>query len=464
MLFHSWQYLLFLPAVILGFNLLPTKYRPYFLLLASYVFYASWNAAYLTLIVFSTLIDYACGLAMESGKSKFRRTFLMASLASNLGLLFAFKYLSYAFSLIGIEDSGILPAWVLPVGISFYTFQTMSYSVDVYYRRISAEKNPFHFALYVSFFPQLVAGPIERASSLLPQLKTPKRSTSMDIQEGLALFLWGLMKKVVIADRLAVFSDQVFHPGYQPDSAEALLGMLFFGLQILFDFSAYTDMARGSARCLGIRLMENFANPYGAGSFREFWQRWHISLSTWFRDYLYIPMGGSKSGKIRTQFNLVLTFVISGLWHGAATTFVVWGLMHGLLLIIERYIFYKIKLVPWMQTAITFGGVHLAWVWFRAESTEQALFFYRSLFSFNFSHASAALAQGENSFYKSIILYALTVMVAMAVLFTERKKTGIKDDPLFINRLHKPLWLGGVILLILFFGQWGSSSFIYFQF
>lgn len=464
MLFHSWQYLLFLPVVIGLFNLLPLKLRPYLLLLASYGFYASWNVAYLSLIVLSTSIDYFCALGMESGKKKYRKLFLILSLSSNLGLLFSFKYLNYAFSLLGWDNSTWLPAWILPVGISFYTFQTLSYSIDVYKQRLTAERNFFHFALFVSFFPQLVAGPIERASSLLPQLKNPQRSSLSDIHQGLALFLWGLMKKVVVADRMAVITDRFFHPSYQPDSLEALIGMIFFGLQILFDFSAYTDMARGSAKCLGIHLMENFLHPYGSKSFREFWQRWHISLSTWFRDYVYIPLGGNKINRQRTFLNLLITFGISGLWHGAASTFVVWGIIHGTLLILEKIAEeYKSFRLHAFNFLITFAGVHLAWVWFRAENTAHALNYIQTLFSFNFQHSIQPLLKAENAWIKEIITYSLALITALFVLHLEKIKIRHTETD-FLKRLKNPLWMACVLLMVLFFGLWGSSSFIYFQF
>lgn len=464
MLFHSWQYLLFLPATIVCYNLLPARYRPYLLLLASYVFYASWNAAFLSLIVLSTAIDFACGIAMEKYHEKYRRSFLLISIFSNLGLLFSFKYLSYALSLFGLENTSFFPDWILPVGISFYTFQTMSYSVDVYYHRIKAERNPLHFALYVAFFPQLVAGPIERATSLLPQLKNPRNSSKSDLREGSVLFLWGLLKKVVVADRLSILSDRIFQPGFQPDSLEALTGMLFFGLQILFDFSAYTDMARGSARCIGITLMENFNNPYNAKSFREFWQRWHISLSTWFRDYLYIPLGGSKVGRTRVQLNLLITFCVSGLWHGAATTFVVWGLMHGVLLILERMFLQKMNLASWMQACITFLGVHLAWIWFRAETTEHAISYFYSLFRFDFNHVRLLFATADHAIIKEVIIYGFTLLIALSVLYFEKNKSANEGDQKFIHMIKSSWFLMGIIMIILFFGQWGSSSFIYFQF
>ncbi len=387
MLFNSYAFVIFFPIVATGFFLLPQRARTPWLLLASYVFYGYWKPAYLVLIAISTLVDYVCGRRIHaSSDPKIRKRLLIVSLVVNLGILFFFKYLLFVATsalwlagLAGFEYSGQLWDVVLPVGISFYTFQSMGYTIDVYREKIPAERSLLQFALYVSFFPQLVAGPIERAGHLLPELRRTHRFSDARAVEGLRLVLWGFIKKVVIADRLALYVNMVYG---QPEaySAEAvLIATAFFAVQIYCDFSGYTDIARGVARLLGVRLMRNFNRPYIATSIRDFWHRWHISLSTWFRDYVYIPLGGSRHGLRRTCYALAITFLLSGLWHGANWTFVVWGAIHGGFAVLEflgsrrealRAVVARVPMA--LRRVLVVGVVCFAWVFFRAESLESA--------------------------------------------------------------------------------------------
>jgi len=333
MLFNSLDFLIFFPVIVGLYFALSPKYRWVLLLGASYYFYMCWKAEYIILIVFSTLVDYFAARQMARiQEKKKRRPFLYLSLLSNLGLLFFFKYWNFFSG----ETRALLDSWnimadvptfqlLLPVGISFYTFQTLSYTIDVYNGKLEPEKNLGRFALYVSFFPQLVAGPIERATHLLPQLRQTFDFDYQRVVSGLQQMLWGFFKKVVIADRLAVYVNEIYASPGDENGLALLLATYFFAFQIYCDFSGYSDIAIGAARVMGYDLMENFRTPYLSKSIREFWSRWHISLSTWFRDYLYIPLGGNRVPQVRWFLNLFIVFVVSGFWHGANWTFLIWG-------------------------------------------------------------------------------------------------------------------------------------------
>lgn len=379
MLFNSLSYVLFLPTVVGIYFMLPHRLRWILLLVASYFFYMSWRAEYALLILLSTAVDYFAALKMgDQTTPQKRRPFLWLSLATNLGLLLTFKYAGFAFASLNLllEPLQIahLPTlqWVLPVGISFYTFQTLSYTLDVYRGRITPERHFGRFAVYVSFFPQLVAGPIERADALLPQLHTEQGLRYTAIVHGLRRILIGLFKKVVIADFLAHYVDLVYARPDDFAGSAVILATVLFALQIYCDFAGYTDIAIGSAELLGIRLGENFRQPYRARSLGEFWRRWHISLGTWFRDYLYLPLGGKRGiGAI------LAVFLLSGLWHGPNWTFVVWGGLHGLLLLLETWTSGWRQLLSrvigtWWQAPLTFVLVALLWLPFRAQDLAQA--------------------------------------------------------------------------------------------
>ncbi len=397
MLFHSYTFLIFFCAVVILHRLAPIPARRWILLVASYLFYSSWNARYALLIAASTLVDYLAAGWIEKAETQARRKFfLILSLSTNLGILAVFKYYNF-FSHSLTEYLGLhLPIHelLLPVGISFYTFQSMSYTIDVYRRKTGTARDFVDFALFVSFFPQLVAGPIVRAVDFLPQLSenTPRRPE--EIRLGLKLFFVGLFKKLVLADNLARVVDQVHANPDAFSSGDLWVSAYAFAFQIYFDFSGYSEMAIGLAQILGYRFPDNFRRPYCAVNMSDFWRRWHISLSTWLRDYLYIPLGGSRNGRSKTLRNLMITMVLGGLWHGANWTFIVWGFLHGLFLIVHRQFQRLRAAVPTVDrlsasplalpvfVLLTFHCWTLSMVFFRAASLEVALAMLQQMFAF----------------------------------------------------------------------------------
>lgn len=363
--FNSLNFLLFFPVVLLLYCLLPRKARWILLLGASYYFYMSWNPWLVFLILGTTLVSFLAGLGMEKARSeRAKNCLLWLTLAVCLGTLFVFKYMNF---FLGTRFS-----LILPVGISFYTFQTLSYVIDVRRGKFPAERHFGYYALYVSFFPQLVAGPIERPENLLPQLRSAQNPTAADLHGGFALMLQGFVKKVVIADTVAAAVNAVYAA---PDSANGLavvLATVLFAVQIYCDFAGYSEIAMGAARMLGIRLMRNFDRPYAAVTVRQFWQRWHISLTKWFTDYVYIPLGGSRRGLARTCLNTMIVFLLSGLWHGANWTFVVWGALHGAYLVVERLAEKKLPQNSILRRGMTLAAVCFGWIFFRAQSLTDA--------------------------------------------------------------------------------------------
>lgn len=375
MSFISLGYLVFLPAVTALFWLCPAKYRPALLLAASYGFYMGWSVPFALLLLAETALCYAACVIMEKRKS---RAVFALLLCLVFAPLFFFKYTGFLFGWTGENARRLLAQIILPVGISFYTFQAASCVIDVYRGRRKAEKSFLRFALFVSFFPQLVAGPIERADDLLPQLAGEKRFQMEDLQAGARLLLCGYFRKICVADFLAPFVDSLFsRPA--PDGFAAILGALLFGLQIYNDFAGYSEIALGSARLLGIRLTRNFREPYLARSIRDFWRRWHITLNQWFRSYVYLPLGG----KNRRVLAAGAVFLLSGLWHGADGTFICWGAYHGLLYGLETLTTKKRKrtLPSGLSVPLTFIAVTLGWIFFRAADMAEALGLYASLFS-----------------------------------------------------------------------------------
>jgi alginate O-acetyltransferase complex protein AlgI len=396
MLFNSIEFLLFLPTVFLLYWFVAARSLPaqnLLVLVASYVFYGWWDWRFLGLIALSTVVDYLAGLGMHRARNQsLRRLLLVASLATNLGLLGFFKYWNFfvdswiaAWASVGISIEPTTAQIILPVGISFYTFQTLSYTIDIYRRRIEPTSNVIAFAAFVAFFPQLVAGPIERASNLLPQFLARRSFSYTRAAEGMRQIVWGLFKKVVIADQLAIHVDLIFSTWQTQPGAVLLLGTVFFAFQIYCDFSGYSDIAVGTARLFGFDLMANFRYPYFARDIAEFWRRWHISLSTWFRDYVYIPLGGSRGSKARTLRNILIVFTVSGFWHGANWTFVAWGALNAFyflpFILLEQHRNYMDdaasgRILPSLREfsaiLITFLAVCAAWVFFRAENLQDA--------------------------------------------------------------------------------------------
>ena len=420
MLFNSWQFAVFLPVVFGLYWSVPQRFRWALILIASYWFYMSWNVKYVVLILFTTVISYMAGILLERYHSKPARKFILVfTLASCLGVLFVFKYFNFFAGAIAdflnmfalhLQPSTL--TLLLPVGISFYTFQTIAYVIDVYRGDVEAERNFGVYAAFISFFPQLVAGPIERTSNLLPQIKAAPDFRYEQATYGVKLMAWGFFKKLCVADVVAVYSDKVFNDVYSYRGFALVLAAFFFTVQIYCDFSGYSDIARGCAKLFGIDLMENFRSPYFSASVREFWSRWHISLSTWFRDYVYIPLGGNRCGKLRHCVNLLATFVVSGLWHGANWTFLAWGAVHGVAQVVENALVPKgyqphgVSRV--VRTLGTFVFVMMAWVLFRANSIAEAGYVYSHMFD----SFSLHLGLGINSSTKVILLLVMAVLAA----------------------------------------------------
>jgi D-alanyl-lipoteichoic acid acyltransferase DltB (MBOAT superfamily) len=480
MLFNSAEFLIFFPLVVMLFFATPHRYRWILLLAASYYFYMSWKVEYALLIGASTLVSFYA--ARQMGRlpdQRQRRKFLVLSLCFNLGVLFGFKYFNF------FNDSARavfdrfnlfygVPAFraLLPVGISFYTFQALSYVIDVYRGEKEPEAHLGIFALYVSFFPQLVAGPIERSVRLLPQFHEVQRFNSARIADGLKLMAWGFFKKLVIADRVALLVDSVYNDPTQHTSIPLILATYFFAFQIYCDFSGYSDIAIGAARVMGYDLMENFNRPYFAKSIAEFWRRWHISLSTWFRDYLYIPLGGNRVSRARWYLNLMIVFVVSGLWHGAAWTFVVWGALHGLYLVLSLStvgIRERVEaalgfgrhptLAKGVRVFMTFNLVCFAWIFFRANSISDAFYIAGHLFSGIELQAGYGLGLGP--YQLALALLAILVM-ELGHLLQRRGSVAA-----YLNA--RPVWVRwaayyGLVLATLLFGRLGVTEFIYFQF
>ena len=488
MLFNSWQFLIFLPIVLVLYFVLPKKIRHYELLLASYFFYMFWNWKLVFLILGVTLISYLSGLFIPKiDKKAYKKLLLAASIIVSLGILVFFKYFDFiASSFVGIINMFNGSAkWdalniILPIGISFYTFQTLSYVIDVYKEKIEPEKNFAFYALYVSFFPQLVAGPIERPENLLPQLKNQEGVNPDNLAEGLRLMLIGFIKKIVIADMIGIFVNNVFSNVLDANGLTILVATLLFSMQILCDFAGYSDIAKGIAKCFNIDLMKNFDHPYKSASVKEFWSRWHISLSTWLRDYIYFPLGGSRVKFPRWILNVFIVFLISGLWHGANWTFVIWGMMHFLIRVVERIIdrfiikktdkaeaFYSNKKITVLRTVLTFIFVSLTWIAFRSNNITDMLAAYRILFTkWNFS---APYFDVFTSYIPFTVFNVLTIAFAV-ILFnlidylpSLNKIVGTKG-----SLIRKTSYVALSLLVMFCFIYLQSidieSSFIYFQF
>lgn len=394
MLFNSFAFAIFLPIVFILYWLIPHKYRWVLILAASYYFYMSWNVKYVVLILFTTGVSYLAGRLLEGEKDiRKKKTIVAIALILCLSVLFFFKYFNFVstsvtdfLSLFTIKLSPVTLNLLLPVGISFYTFQTLSYVIDVYKGQSPAEHHFGYYAAFISFFPQLVAGPIERTNNLLPQIKGEHSFRYNQASYGLKLIAWGYFKKIVLADTLSIYVSRVYDAPISFTGFSLVLATLFFTLQIYCDFSGYSDIAIGTARLFDINLMTNFKSPYFSQSIREFWTRWHISLSTWFRDYVYIPMGGSRVGKVRHAFNLLVTFLVSGLWHGANWTFVAWGGVHGIAQVIENLIVPKSRqkskgIVRWLRMLFVFLFAAFAWIFFVSSSMLVAKYVISHMFT-----------------------------------------------------------------------------------
>ncbi|GAB2497076.1 MBOAT family O-acyltransferase [Algoriphagus taiwanensis] len=502
MLFNSFEFLIFLPLVFLGYwfvfqkNL---KLQNAFILLASYVFYGWWDWRFLGLIIASSAVDYWCGLrlgqviarrndeAISNGGEELPTThhlplttyknwlkgpkfYLAISLLFNLGLLGFFKYFNFFIEsatdfikLLGFQAHASTLNLILPVGISFYTFQTMSYTIDVYRGKMEATKDPIAFFAFVAFFPQLVAGPIERASNFLPQFFKKREFEYQQGSDGMKLILWGLFKKMVIADNCALVVNPIFENYQTASGLELIMGAVLFSFQIYGDFSGYSDIAIGTAKLFGFDLMTNFRTPYFSRDIAEFWRRWHISLSTWFRDYVYIPLGGSRVSKAKAIRNIFIVFLVSGFWHGANWTFIAWGGIHAALFIPffvlgknRAYLDEGRHLIPslWevIQILVTFGMVTLAWVFFRSESMGEAIGYFNSFLA-------NPLKEGFRISLYQLPLAAVLLMLTLEWIFRGKQILAFKFP------LVRYAGYVGIVMTILFFGAFfNPQDFIYFQF
>lgn len=479
MLFNSLEFLVFFPIVIALYFAIPFRFRWILLLLASYYFYMCWNYKYVILIVISTVVDYLTGIFLfRSHKSTIRKLLLLGSLSTNLGLLFFFKYFNFfSDTLNTVFDSFNIfyniPSYnfLLPVGISFYTFQTLSYTIDIYRRKQEPEYHFGRFALFVSFFPQLVAGPIERSVNLLPQFRQNFKFEYERVRNGLLLMCWGFFKKIVIADRLAEYVNLVYNNPHDYSGVPNIIATFFFSFQIYCDFSGYSDIAIGAAMVMGYRLMTNFRRPYFAMNIREFWQRWHISLSTWFRDYVYISLGGNRVVKWRWYYNLFITFLVSGLWHGANWTFIIWGAIHGFYMVFAIWTFtYRERfnkvvgiskfpnLYALFQVLVTFVLVYVSWIFFRANNLNDAIYILKNHFVFD-GNQMINLFRIQTDFAISFVSIVLLILID----FMEEKYN------LFIRlnllpRFYKWALLLVFICIVFIFAVWNETDFLYFQF
>ena len=494
MLFNSYEFVIFLPVAVAVNYILPKKVRYIWLLIASYYYYMCWNAKYALLILTSTVVTYACGLALErfkddeSGTAR-KKLAVALSLVINLGILFVFKYLGFAqdtaeklMSALNVTVNMRHVDLVLPVGISFYTFQALGYTIDVYRGEVKAERNFLKYALFVSFFPQLVAGPIERSKNLLTQLENPAKLTYDGFRDAVLMILRGYFMKIVVADRIAIFVDTVYadigaFPGWY-----LIVATMLFAVQIYCDFGGYTMIAMGSAKLLGIRLMENFNAPYFSTSVAQFWRNWHISLTSWFRDYVYIPLGGNRRGKARKYLNIMIVFLLSGLWHGAKVSFVIWGGLNGLYQIAGETIkparekfakrlglnkeAFGDRLLAGL---VTFILVDFSWIFFRADGASEAVKAIKSIV-----HADNMHILVDGSLYncglnrQNFALMLISIGILAALDFLKHKRVETRDVLARQSWWFRCVYIAVAVLFILLFGVWGpgynAASFIYFQF
>lgn len=470
MLFNSLHFVAFFILTTIAYFLLPHRYRWFLLLAISCYFYMAFIPVYILILFFTIIIDYYAGIWIERASDK-KKLLLAVSIVANVGVLCFFKYYNFLnenlTALLGMASyKNPIPALsiILPIGLSFHTFQAMSYTIEVYRGNQKAEKHFGIYALYVMFYPQLVAGPIERPQNVIHQFHQKAYFDYDRVISGLRLMLWGLFKKVVIADRLAVYVDAVYNNPEHHSGVTSIVATIFFTFQIYCDFSGYSTIAIGAARVLGIELMENFRRPYLAKSIKEFWGRWHISLSTWFRDYLYIPLGGSRVKLPSYIRNILIVFIVSGIWHGASWTFVIWGLLHGVYQVAEvllnKYVYKgkpRSKAVIAMNYVTTFTLVALAWVFFRANSVQDAFTIVTNILTFKSGGLFIGFAAG---FVYSILLIIFLLLAEINYEYFNNKLSLIYHRHVSVRYVGYTL----LLLLILMIGVFNGSQFIYFQF
>lgn len=499
MLFNSFEFLIFFPIVVFLYFLLSNKFKVIFLLLASCVFYMSYKVEYLLILLFLITVDYISAFFIAKERGRKRKIYLLLSIISNLSILFYFKYFNFVFDNISslltsfhIHHDFPTLSILLPLGLSFHTFQAMSYTIEVYKKKQTPERNFFHYALYVMFFPQLVAGPIERPQHLLHQFYEKHYFDYQRVTDGLKLMAWGFFKKLVIADRLASFVDVIYNNNPVAQSGISfILATILFSYQIYCDFSGYSDIAVGTAKVLGFNLVQNFNSPYFSRSPIEFWKRWHISLSSWLKDYIYIPLGGNRVSPIRSMANVLITFTLSGLWHGASWNFVIWGFLHGIYVIFTRLIevfinkisllknIFRLRIFSVFKILITFFLVSFAWIFFRSKDVLDA------------NYIATHLLEGADSYLKDITVYISTykalplesiakpilvtrgisdfIIVIAAIIVMQTVYFLQKNGDMWEYLSKKPFYIRWTAYSILFwtiivFGEFAKKQFIYFAF
>lgn len=487
MLFNSFGYALFLPVVFTLYWITPGKFRWIILLMSSYYFYASWGPEYISVILLTTIVSYIAALLMDVRRkgNVYRKSILIISIILCAGVLFFFKYfnfftenISLLFEKLSIPMHPTTLKLALPIGISFYIFQTISYLVDVYKGDIHAEKSFGIYAVYISFFPKVMQGPIERGKKLLPQLNAHRKFQFDQASYGLKLMAWGYFKKLVLADGLSVYVNQVYNNLSAYKGFSLVLATFFFAIQLYCDFSGYTDIALGSAKVLGINLTQNFKAPYLASSIKDFWGRWHISLSSWLRDYIYIPLGGSRVGKIRHALNIMITFLISGLWHGASWNYILWGGIHGIYQIIEGFFPWNAKTSPFQRNRyyhfllsiitvpFTFMLVCFAWIFFRAATIQDGIYVLENMFTgiskLSMYFQDSALQMGLTFTH---LIYNCLPIILLFLYDLASLKTDVIS---FISKqrffIRWPVYIFLLLVILLFSEKGVSTEFIYMQF
>lgn len=478
MVFNSFEYIIFMLIIVLLYYSIRNKYQWVLLLVSSYLFYMSWNVKHTVLLLLCTVITWVGArlIVLSSNQTK-RKLYLFLSIVSNVLILGIYKYYNFfvvsfqsLLNKIGFNVQFVTLNLLLPVGISFFIFRALSYTIDVYRGEIEEVTNFGKYALFVSFFPELVSGPIEKPKYLISQIDEIHNFFSENIVSGAQLIVWGYLKKIIVADRLAIVVDTVFNNEENFAGQGVFIAILFFSMQIYFDFSSYSDMAIGSAKLLGYDLKQNFRRPYLSKSIAEFWRRWHISLSTWFKDYIYIPLGGSRKGIWRWGINICIVFLVSGLWHGAAWTFVIWGGLHAILQIAEKP-FVKIKLKPIVSRIVqpllivfNFILVSLCWVFFRADSVSSALYMFRNIFPFRGDFVLDTLGIGKQDFIFSIVIVLIFMIIEVV---QERGRIDLlvlfNKTPIYIRYI---VYIFALMFIIMFgvYGELSPDSFIYQKF
>lgn len=466
MLFNSIEFLIFFPIVTLFYFICPHKIRWILLLISSCIFYSYFIPIYILILFVIIIIDYLAGIKIE--KSNNKKFYLTISLVANISILCFFKYYNFFLENLNVVSgfNVALLKFALPIGLSFHTFQAMSYTIEVYKGRTKAEKHLGLYALYVMFYPQLVAGPIERPQNILPQLRIRQKFILSNFTQGISLMIWGFFKKLVIADRLSVYVNIIFENPDQYHSLNLIIGAVFFSIQIYCDFSGYSDIAIGSARVMGFSLMTNFNYPYFAKSIKEFWGRWHISLSTWFRDYVYFPLGGNRISSQITARNTLIIFILSGFWHGANWTFIFWGLIHGILVVFESFASTRkshFHIPVFLKHLFVCTAVTIAWIYFRAPSIDIANNYIIGIFTNSHLQFQQILknSQGIIVFPKASMLFSA---LGIVYLFISEK---IKISHLHQSKtkgLKEGIFTMFTLLIIIYFGIYHHNSFIYFQF